>query len=175
MQPIVLSPSRGPRDTAGRPRPPLRYTIDAAAGVVFVDLLYIQHPAAVVAGIRAIRHDSAYRPEFGTLLECCYLRGVPTSEGIRELARACFAGCRPELASRVAIVAAGQASNAGARFFAILTGAPREQLRVFGVFSEALAWLCPQSADVAATREPSWAARAGLLHDAARRARLGQA
>ena len=168
MQPTVFSPIRA----SGRPRPPLRYTIDATAGVVLVDLLYIQDSAAVVAAIRGIRDDSAYRPEFGTLLECCYLRGVPTSEGIRELARACFAGCRPELAGRVAIVAAGQASNAGARFFAILTGASRDRLRVFGVFGEALAWLCPQSDKISVLSESSWAARAGILHDAARRARL---
>ncbi|HSU95661.1 MAG TPA: hypothetical protein VLI40_00435 [Gemmatimonadaceae bacterium] len=140
MQRTVSSPHSGAREVSGRPRPALRYTIDVAAGIVFVDLLNVRYPGAVVAALRAIQDDPAYRQDFGILVECGYLVS-PTAEGIRELARACFRD-RAELAGAVAVVAAGQAVNAGARFFAMLTAAPRDRLRVFEVFGEAHAWLC---------------------------------
>jgi hypothetical protein len=170
MQRTVSSPNTGARETSGRPRPALRYTIDAAAGIVFVDLLSLRYPAVVVAALRAIPDDPAYRQDFGILIDCCYLF-VPTAEGIRELARACFRD-RVELAGSVAVVATGHGANAGARFFATLTAAPRDRLRVFDVFAEAQAWLCLRRSEIQLLGETGSAARATLLHDAARITRL---
>ncbi len=169
MQRTVSSSNSGARDVSGRPRPALRYTIDVAAGIVFVDLLNVRYPGAVVAALRAIQDDPAYRQDFGILIDCSYLF-APTTEGIRELARSCFRD-RAELAGSVAIVAAGHAVNSGARFFAMLTGAPRDRLRVFDVFAEARDWLCLRRSERGLSAE-AWAARAGMLNDAARIARL---
>ena len=170
MQRTVSSPDSGAPEPSGRSRPALRYTIDVAAGIVFVELLNVRYPGAVVAALRAIQDDPAYRQDFGILVECGYLF-VPTAEGIRELARACFRD-RTELAGPVAIVAARQAVNAGARFFAMLTAAPRDRLRVFEVFSEAQTWLYLRRSEIGLSGDPAWAARASLLDGAARIARL---
>jgi hypothetical protein len=170
QKPTVFSPRRGAHEAAGRVRPPLRYAIDAAAGVIFVDLLSVKSPPAVITAMRDIRSDPAYRPTLGILIECCYLRGVPSAELIRELARACFTECRPEIGGLVAIVAASDTVYSAARFFAALTAAPRDRLRVFNHYSEAIAWLRPVPSPSGA--DQPWAPHASLLLDAARRARL---
>jgi hypothetical protein len=170
QKPTVFLPSRATHEASGRARPPLRYTIDATAGVIFVDLLSVKSRLEVVAAMRDIRSDPAYRPDLGTLIECCYLRGVPTAELVRELAGACFGECRPEIGGPVAIVAASETVHSAARFFAALTAAPRDRLRVFNHFSQAIAWLRPKPSSSAA--DQPWAPQASLLLDAARRARL---
>jgi hypothetical protein len=164
--PTISSASAHPHARQSQHSPPLRYFVDADRGIVFIDLLELRDHDAVIAALTSLPRDPAFSPEFHLYIDCSYLRSVPPADRLRALARKSLEASRPAINGSVAVVAIRPLANDAARFFALLTGAPRARFRVFGSWSEALVWLEPTAS------AGSWSRRADLIHDLAQRARL---
>jgi len=153
----------------GPPSPPLRYTIDAAAGLIVIEVLSVDDAPALLSSLREIRTDLRFRSSLDICVDCNTLRGIPSCEQLKRLARLCVSCPHSEASSRWAIVATWRPINEAARFFATAISAPNVALRVFDAWSDAQVWL-------AATRPVSrqdvpWIGPSRALNELMRRAR----
>src|SRR5690349_14613545 len=122
-------------------RSPLRYTIDAAAQLIIIELLSIEDGAALLTALRDIRTDPDFCPSFDVCVDCNLLREIPSCEDVKRLARLCVECPRSGSTSRWALVATWRPIYDAARFFATVVSAPNRTLRVFHAWSDVRVWL----------------------------------
>jgi hypothetical protein len=138
---------------AGHENVPLHYVIDRAAAVVVVELRSITDGPALLGALRAIRSDPDFHSSLDVYVDCNTLRGIPSGDDVKRIARLCVTCPHSEAPSRWALIATWRPINEAARFFAAAIAAPNVALRVFETWSDARVWL-------AATRttpaEHSW-------------------
>jgi hypothetical protein len=127
--------------TARSSTPPLRYTIDATGGVLTIELLSIEDGPALLAAWREIRTDSQFCSSLDVCIDCNLLRGIPSCDDVKQLARLCVACPRSEAPSHWALIATWRPLHDAARFFATAVSAPNVTLRVFEALSDARLWL----------------------------------
>jgi hypothetical protein len=138
--------------------PPLRYTIDADAGFLVVELLSITDGPALLEALREIRADPRFTAALDICIDCNRLRAIPSCDEVKELARICVAFPRSGGARHWALIATWRPLYDAARFFATAVSAPRVTLRVFHAWSDARMWLAttrPTPADGAPWIGPS--------------------
>ena len=138
--------------------PPLRYTIDADAGFLVVELLSIADGPALLEALREIRADPRFSASLDICIDCNTLRRIPSCEEVKQLARLCVGCARSDGASRCALIATWQPLHDAARLFSMAVSAPNVTLRVFEASSDARMWLAttrPMPEDHAAWIGPS--------------------
>jgi hypothetical protein len=148
---------------------PLHYAIDAAAGVVVIELRSITNCPALLEALRAIRSDPSFHASLDIYVDCNALRGIPSSEHVKQLARLCVSCPRTEAASRWALIATWRPINEAARFFATLIAAPNVALRVFEAWSDARVWLAATRPDTGI--DTPWIGPSRALNELMRRSR----
>jgi len=157
--------------TAVQPSPPLRYAIDAAAGLLVIQVTSIADGPALLAALREIKTDPLFRPSLDVCVDCNTLRVIPTSEEIKELARLCVACPRSESKNRWVLIATWRPIYEAARFFATAVSAPNVILRVFEAWSDARVWLATTRA--AALQATPWIGPSRALNELIRRSAEG--
>jgi len=148
---------------AGSVISPLRYTIDGAAGLLVIELLSIEDGPALLAALREIRTDLRFRPSLDVCIDCNTLRGIPSCEDVKELARLCVACPRPQGLRHWAMIATWRPLNDAARFFSTAVSAPNVTLRVFDAWSDARLWLATMRSETPDTA--SWIGPSRSLND----------
>jgi len=129
------------RAGVGSSSSPLRYTIDAAAGLLIIEVLSVANASALLAALREIRTDPQFRPSLDVYVDCNTLEEIPSCEHVKHVARLCVTGPRAEIPQRCALIATWRPIHDAARFFATAVGAPSLVLRVFETWSDAEVWL----------------------------------
>jgi hypothetical protein len=156
---------------SGPPGPPLEYAIDAAAGVVVIELRSIADGPALLAGLRELRSDPHFRPSLDLYVDCNALRRIPSGEDIKQLARLWVSCPRTSAAVRCALIATWRPLNEAARFFATAIAAPNVTLQVFEAWSDARLWLAATRVE-SATGDP-WIGPSRAINTLMRRPRPG--
>jgi hypothetical protein len=141
---------------------PLRYTIDPVAQLLAIELLSIDDGPALVAAFSQICIDPHFRPSYDVGVDCNTLRGIPSGEDVKRLARLCVACPRSNAPSHWALIAAWRPLNDAARFFATAVSAPNVTLRVFQAWSDARMWLASMRA---VTPSAPWIGPSRALND----------
>ena len=126
---------------AASPSSPLRYTIDADAELLVIEVLSIDDGPALLSSLRDIRTDPRFRRSLDVCVDCNALRGIPSCDDVKRLARACVACPRGESPGHWALIATWRPLHDAARLFATAVSAPNVTLRVFHAWSDARLWL----------------------------------
>jgi hypothetical protein len=124
-----------------RTRQPLLYSIDEALGVIFIDLLAVDDPAAVIQALQRVRLNPSFRRDLSVCVDCRYLSRAPEADEVRALAELWPRGATTDLSGRCAIVASPSWTYAATRAFAAFARARTGRVRMFRVWSDALLWL----------------------------------
>jgi len=122
--------------------PALMYTIDDEQGVVFVELLELSDPRAVIRCITDLRRDPRFHVTYDIVVDCSHLARVPDRRLIERYARLSRKTVVGERRGRIAICASSGRTYGMARFFEMLSGVSSEYLCAFRTEQQAAAWLC---------------------------------
>ena len=154
---------------ANSPNPPLQYAIDAAAGLIVIELRSITDGLALLGALRAIRSDPQFRPSLDIFVDCNALRTIPSCEDVKALARLCISCPHTETPNRWALIATWRPINDAARFFATVIAAPNVALRVFDAWSDARLWLAATRPE--STHDTPWIGPSRALNELMRRSK----
>jgi hypothetical protein len=155
--------------TASPPSPPLHYAIDAAAGLVVIELRSITDGLSLISALRAIRSDPQFRPSLNIFVDCNALRTIPSCEDVKQLARLCISCPHTGMPSRWALIATWRPINDAARFFATAIAAPNVALRVFDAWSDARLWCAATRPEP--TPDTPWIGPSRALNELMRRSK----
>lgn len=120
---------------------PLTYSIDAALGVIFIDLLAVDDAASVVQAIQHIRLDPLFTRRLSAWVDCRYVTAAPSTQVIRALAELWPRSAARDLTGRCAIIASSAWAYRAAQTFVALSRVRISRVRVFGACTDALVWL----------------------------------
>jgi len=119
----------------------LLYSIDEALGVIFIDLLSLDDPPAVVQALQQVRLNSSFRRGLSVCVDCQCLSRAPNVGDVRALATLWPRGATSDLTGRCAIVMSSSWPYGSAQTFAAFAGARFDRVRVFEACADALLWL----------------------------------
>jgi len=151
---------------------PLRYEIDAAAGLLIVELLSIEDGPALLTALRDIKTDPRFRSSLDVCVDCNTLRGIPSCDDVKRLARVCVAFPHADVPRHWALIATWRPLYDAARFFSTAVSAPKVTLRVFHAWSDVRLWLATTKPPKA--EETAWIGPSPALNHLLRQSAVGR-
>ena len=118
----------------------MRYAIDSARRVLFIELLDVSDSVSTVRALERIDADAAFEPDIDAYVDCNHLNHLVTANDVQSMALLASHGT-PGFDGRVAIVAPETRAFDSARLFIVLASLRTDRARVFRTRSEALTWL----------------------------------
>ena len=139
---------------------PLTYSIDVALGVIFVDLLAIDHATSVIQALQQVRLNPSFKRGLSACIDCGCLDGATRADDIRALAELWRRNAARGLTGRCAIIAPSARAYRDAQAFVALAKVRISRVRVFSRCADALVWLCAGRKSQQ-RREPTASPRSG--------------